>query len=410
MSTRSVSARAIACAIMIASVVGPAAADDASELRAAEREYQAGFKALEAGDCPTALAHYQRSYALAPRPRTLFNMAVCQEELGQSAAAWRSYQDFLRDAEPRDAAIVERARTRLDLLRARLRGRAFVDSTPSGASVYVDGDQRPRGTTPLALVLTPGTHRIRVVAGDGPVVERALEIDPDGVATLSIEMAAPASITIEVEPADAQIRPAIGAPARGRFHAEVATGRHVFAVSRDGYTTREVTIDAAPGRAHTERIVLQPLDTPARVRVVSAPDARVTLDRVPLTLSMRDVPGGTHEVSVERPGHHAYRGSVAVAAGEDVTVTVELSQRRSRTLAWGLTGAGAGALTAGGVIGVLALRDVTSPVATDHDRGKSRALVADALIVAGAVALYAAWRTSRPAGAAVTIERRPRTP
>ena len=416
MSARPTRARLVACAAIVAGVVAVCApagadADDADVLRTAEREFQAGFRALEAGNCHVALEHYQRSYELVARPRTLFNMAVCQEELGQGAAAWRSYHAFLRAAEPRDATIVERARRRVEVLRARLRGRAFVDSTPSGAAVYIDGEVHPRGTTPLALVLAPGTHRLRLVAGNAPPVERTLEIEPDGVATASIELAAPASITIEVEPADALVawNGDGDAPTRGRFHAEVATGRHVFAVRRDGYAPREVTIDAAPGRTHTERIVLRPLPAPGRVHVVRARDARVTLDRSPLTLHMREVGSGTHQLVVEQPGHHAYRGAVAVAPGEDVTITVQLPRRRARALVWGLTGAGAGAITAGGVLGVLALRDVSSPIADDHGRGKSRALVADGLLVTGAVALFVAWRASRPAAAAVTIDRRRRT-
>jgi hypothetical protein len=293
-------------AALVATSAG-AAADDAGDLAGAEREYQAGFRALESGDCHTALHHYQRSYELAARPRTLFNMAVCQEQIGQGGVAWHSYQEFLRTAEPRDAAIVPRARTRLDTLRTQLRGRAFIDSTPSGALVYLNEESAPRGTTPLVLSIAPGAHRRRIIAAGGAAaVERTLEVVPDGVATVSIEVAAPVSCP---------------------------------------------PIDA-------ERTVATPRPDP--------------------TLAMRPIAGGTTEPRVE-----------------DRPLTEELPRRQSRAVVWGLTGAGGAAMTDGGVLGVLALRDVTSPIADERDRGKMRALVADGLLVTGAVALFVAWRSAR---------------
>jgi hypothetical protein len=407
-------ARAHASILFVLSLLGAssgAVADDAAILATAEREFQAGYRALQAGDCETALVHYQRSYDLAPRPRTMFNLAVCQEELGQGGLAWRSYHAFLRIAEARDAAIVARARERVTALQAKLRGQAFIDSSPSGAAVYLDDEPQPRGTTPLALSATPGLHRLRIAPDDAPAVVRTLEIVPDGIATLSLELATPASVTVEVEPAAATIRPADGAaPVTGRFHASVSTGRHRFSVTHPGYAAREVVIDAQPGREHTERVVLRPLTAPARVHVVTDRDAVVTLDRTVMTLRMRDVASGVHQLAVERVGHHGYRGEVAVARGEDVTITVELPRRRPRALTLGLTGAGAAALATGGVLGVLALRDVTSPDQGDHDRGKRRALVADGLFVTGVVALIVAKRMASRRAPRITIERRAETP
>lgn len=308
-SARRGDARICAWIVLVAALVATTdrvAADDTSDLAGAEREYQLGFRALESGDCHTALRHYQRSYELAARPRTLFNMAVCQEQIGQGGVAWNSYQEFLRTSEPRDAAIVTRARARIDALRVRLRGRAFIDSTPSGALVYLNEESAPRGTTPLALSIAPGAHRLRIIAGDAAAVERTLEVVPDGVATLSIEVATPV-------------------------------------------TCPPVEVD--------------------RTKTPLPPD---------MTLAMREVTGGANEVRVE-----------------DHPLTVQVPPRRSRAVVWGLTGAGTGALAAGGVLGVLALRDVTSPIADERDRGKVRALVADGLLVTGAVTLFVAWRRAR---------------
>jgi hypothetical protein len=89
--------------------------------------------------------------------------------------------------------------------------------------------------------------------------------------------------------------------------------------------------------------------------------------------------------------------ALAVTGVADTTVVESEATRVSagrRSLAWGLGGLGAAGIVGGGAVGVLALRDVAGPP-EDHERGKRRAWLADGLIVAGTVAVVAAWRLLR---------------
>jgi hypothetical protein len=188
----------VRAALVVAAVVawGGVAITPASAQRAADeaqREFRLGYEALQAGDCPEALVHYRRSLELSPRPRTLFNMAACEEELGLAADAWRNYHAFLDLAEARDAKIVIKAEARIAALRRTLRGKLAVDSSPAGASVIVDGEPEVRGVTPLTLALEPGAHTIRLTMAGASPVERTIEIIPDQAETLAVDLAVSSS-------------------------------------------------------------------------------------------------------------------------------------------------------------------------------------------------------------------------
>jgi hypothetical protein len=366
---------------VVAIVVLARAAEGQPAMADAEREYRLGYRALRAGDCGLALVHYRRSLAIVTRPRTLFNIATCQEQLGQTAEAVVSYRAFLDRAEPRDAAIVAEARARLDALR----GRVEIVTSPPGAAVLVDGATSSRGATPLVLMLDPGRHDITVVAADGATVQRTLEVTPDGVTTLHVELPPPERIGIPVEPRDALIE-------------------------RGG----AVGADAMAGRAHEPSARLRPASAPASLVLAGTPGATVTVDGraagiVPVasgTLVLGAVSPGVHELRVTRAGFVPWRASLALAADESVTVDLHLPAAPRQALPRALRGLGIAGLAAGGVLGVLALRDVTGASPAEHDRGKTRALVADGLVVVSTAALVAAWRLARPTPPTMTIRRR----
>lgn len=405
-------ARIFALALALVAIVPPVAAQRASG--EAEREYRRGYQALEAGDCATALVHYRRSFELSPRPRTRFNIAVCEEELGSGADAWRSYHAFLELAEERDAAIVAKARARIAALRETLRGRIRIESSPPGAVVHVDGEGEARGRTPLTVALAPGPHTIRVALPDLVPVERTVEVVPDRTGTVAVALELPSTITVVADPEDATIEPeGGGAPAIGRYEAPAPPGRRGFAVRRAGYLPERIEVDVIAGRSHVAQVRLRPLPSRATLVVTAIAGARLRIDDgVPTAtarsgrIELRSIEPGSHELVVELPGRAPWRDRIHLAPGERVAVALDVPRRspRRRALGWGLGGVGAASVTAGGVVGVLALRDVAGSPA-DRDRGERRAWIADGLVVVGAVAAIAAWRLLQGRAPTATISR-----
>lgn len=407
-------ASAFGIALLIVHLVGaghPAHAQSAEA--AAEHEFRIGYRALQAGNCSDALVHYRRSLELVQRPRTLFNIATCEEDLGQQVAAWHSYQSFLRLAEERDAAIVVEARARIEALRKRLRGQVSVESSPSGASVNVDGERQARGQTPVTLSLEPGRHVLRVSMPGAVAVERTVEVVPEDQTSLRVELALPSLISIRTDPADAIIEPRSGgATAIGWLELSAKPGRHAFVIHRNGFRSEHVEIDALAGRTHDVRVNLRPEPATSTLVVTGAAGATITIDGKPTSTALlrepRELPVGGHEVMIEHGGRVVWRRELQFSPGEIVRLDVDLPPPRSstrRALTWSIGGFGVASLTAGGVIGTLALRDVTSERTDVHERGKTRALVADGLFVAGAAALVVAWRLMRNDAASAQVRR-----
>ncbi len=381
----------------------------------AEREYKLGFDALQTGDCATALVHYQRSFALVRRPRTLFNMAVCQEQLGQDLDAWRSYQAFVGQAEPRDATIVARAKERLEILRARLSGTVSVDAT-ARSSVFVDSERQARGETPLTLTLPPGSHVLRVVAPGGSPVDRTIQVNPGETTVVSVEIPLPSTISIRVEPADATIEEVgITGQVTGALVAKMTVGHHEYTVRRIGLRTERVVVDAVAGRSYEHQITMRPDRDAATLIVEGLDGATLTLDgrAVPpatstsRVLAMRDLPAGDHAIQVEHPRYRPWSQRLQLLPGETVVVELALAPKQTnrRTLAWTAGGIGAASVVVGGVLGVLALGDVTSDSSDRHARGDTRAWVADGMFALGAAAVIIAWRLARDGASSAIIHR-----
>jgi len=101
----------LAIALLVASATDARAQD--SNVDQAKEQYQLGYQSLQRGDYETALEHYQLSYELVPRPRSLFNIAVAEEHLGRLEDALRHYAQFLDVAEDRDEAFETQARKKI---------------------------------------------------------------------------------------------------------------------------------------------------------------------------------------------------------------------------------------------------------------------------------------------------------
>ena len=84
-------------------VSAPVRGDDTET---AKDEYHKGVAAFELKEYDVALAHFTESYNLSGKPGILYNLAVCQEKLGQTDRAIAYYELYLEevpDAEDQDA-------------------------------------------------------------------------------------------------------------------------------------------------------------------------------------------------------------------------------------------------------------------------------------------------------------------
>ncbi len=127
------------------------------EARAAAREaYGRGQTAFDAGDYENALAAFQEAYEAVPNPIVLVSIANSEERLGDVRAAVETLEQYLE--ERADAPDREEIELRLADLRSRP-AHLDISSTPTGASITLDGEAREE-VTPAEIEVPAGEHTI----------------------------------------------------------------------------------------------------------------------------------------------------------------------------------------------------------------------------------------------------------
>lgn len=283
------------CALLLALCAAPAAsparaapepaiADPRSQAAAAFREGEAAFRRF---DYEAALARYQRSYALAPHPNTLYNVAVTLERLLRYDDAIAALQRYLEapPVEDRDArrlrGLAERSLQRLRALPARI----TVSTSPPGATVTLRAADA--GAAPIPPARAPATFTLRA----------------------------------------------------GRYQAQLQL---------PGYESEGETLTVGVGQALLLQRDLRV--RPRALSVLSRPPARLFLDdralgSTPLTLP---VPPGDHRLRLEDPLHVTHAAALRFQPGEapvQYQVTLVRSGNYELLLAATLAGAALGLVT-----------------------------------------------------------------
>lgn len=154
---------------------------EAEQAAAARLKTQAD-EAYLAGQYALALQRLQAAHRLDPDPRYVANQGLVLEQLSRYAEAVEAFEQFLATDPPADKAAAAKA------VIERLRPEVRIETAPPGATVRLQGDERPRGTTPLVMRLVAGTHTLiieregharwrqtaKVLPGEGLRVQAAL--------------------------------------------------------------------------------------------------------------------------------------------------------------------------------------------------------------------------------------------
>jgi tetratricopeptide (TPR) repeat protein len=139
---------------------GPAWGQYRQSLKQAARHYDLGQKHYNGGRYAEAVKAFTEAHRLSPHHSALFNVARCYENQGDRAKALEFYQQALKLSPPPDKQADIEFRVRKLLSRP---VKVFVSSLPSGATVTVDGEEKPATqATPVVLKLPPGEHVLLV--------------------------------------------------------------------------------------------------------------------------------------------------------------------------------------------------------------------------------------------------------
>jgi hypothetical protein len=205
-----------------AAVAGTARADEAARVTARSIA-EHGDAQFYAGRCDKAIALWRKADAVFHAPTIVLRIARCQALLGQVVAAAATLESLTREPKAPDeppvfAAAREASERELPRLRARIAS-ISVDVRANGGSVpYAVDIDGARIVSPwLPTLVDPGSHRVRVTAGEATWT-REVALDDGEVTTIDVP------IRVEALPLVSTRQRNVGLAAFGVGVAGLATG------------------------------------------------------------------------------------------------------------------------------------------------------------------------------------------
>jgi tetratricopeptide (TPR) repeat protein len=175
----------------------------------ATAKYEQGVDAYRAERYADAVRLFLEADAIEPSAALSYNIARAYEKLADDAQTLRWYRNYLRlNPEAPNAADVQQfIRTLSEALAKKGIQQLSVLSTPSGATVAIDGN--PLGVTPLTVELPPGAHSALLT----------LRGFSDAQVRFTLAAATPIDLPVQLRPAPAAPAPltATGQPRGRRF-------------------------------------------------------------------------------------------------------------------------------------------------------------------------------------------------
>lgn len=125
-----------------------------------------------------------------------------------------------------------------------------VETTPDGASVYINDDYK--GTTPLTLTLEDGTYDLKITKDGYETIQETITLYPGKTITITRELKPlPATLTIKTTPEDVSVY--VNGVYKGKtpLTLTLEPGTYNLKLEKEGYETIQITTTLSPGETGT---------------------------------------------------------------------------------------------------------------------------------------------------------------
>ncbi|SDF12443.1 PEGA domain-containing protein [Thermus arciformis] len=235
----------------------------------------------------------------------------------------------LADHEPYQAQVSVRRgeTTRLDVRLTPIprTGTLFLESSPQGAEVYLDG--RLQGRTPLRLTLNEGTYRVELrLPGYEPYgatvrVERGRETR----LVASLRPLRTGELFLEARPEGAEVYLDGRFAGRAPLRVSLEAGLHEVRVLAPGHAEYRAQVEVRPGE--TLRLFVELVPVRAILELYLNVEARVFLDGEEVGMAKGgylrlEAPFGEHELTLVAPGYRTLVQTVQVSGNQTLRFTL----------------------------------------------------------------------------------------
>jgi tetratricopeptide (TPR) repeat protein len=355
----------------------PAAAPGDAALKVAQAAFDEGQVAFLSGDFDKAADNFKKAYDARPFPQFLYNIAASYHRKGKAKADadaydkavtyYKRYLDEDKKAQDRDKVekaivVLEAEAKRLravppppagtkpteapskeveQLGDAGIRGLMVIESSPQGATIYMDGKEKgPFGTTPWSGTVS-GEHNITVEKRGYKVGEKRIAADPSKLTVLSFVIAEEdylgwMEIKSNVPGADIYLDDkSVGAIGKTPYSGNFKPGKHTVWVTADGYDEFKQDIEVIAGEAAEVTAALKGAPVGyLNLRGYGIEDSKIYVDdqvlceRGPCRKPVRE---GNHTIVVRRPGYKPYIRRLEVQARTETSMKIDLAPEPGRT-------------------------------------------------------------------------------
>ena len=205
-------------------------------------------------------------------------------------------------------------------------GDLSISSTPSGATVIIDGISR--GTTPTTVFgLTAGSHTVRVTMGGYGDYESSWVVTAGQTTPVTVSLSSATTGTISVSSTPSSASVFLDGVNKGMTPASltgVAPGSHTVRISMAAYDDYSTTVTVIAGQVATVNAVLKTASGNGAIEVRSQPSgATINLDgsqKGTTPSKLTNVKAGSHELTLSLAGYPDWKQMVTVKGGETVSV------------------------------------------------------------------------------------------
>lgn len=178
----------------------------------AEERFKQGIEARDKKDYQSALKLFRASHGLEPGRGKLFNIAMCEEQLGLFGSAFKHFQE-VQGQLPAGDDRVPVVKQHLDAVRPQVPYLKIqrAPSAPAGTAVTLDGEPLAPATLGVEMPIDPGKH---VVAATAPgASEKRYELTVTGPEHRTLEVMPQVAMLERPTPPEQPSGPAPDAPA-----------------------------------------------------------------------------------------------------------------------------------------------------------------------------------------------------
>jgi hypothetical protein len=307
---------------------------------AAKKQYDEAAELYKYRKFDAARAAFYALYESTKNPRILFNVAVCEKDMGRFARAIELYQRELAEGKdvlaPDEVADVKAQISALERFVAQL----TIEVNEPGAEVFVDDTKVSPITGPISVQI--GERRVRATKPGFAEATQTIDMKPGASEKVSLKLLPinrTSLVTISVtgpQSADVLVDGRVvgqaspGKPYQGQV--AVSPEPHKFSVQAPGFVSTSQPAVVREGEKLKLDMQLSREQEMGKLVVETRPaDATIEIDGKTVGSSHWDGPvsASTHQVVVKKQGYYTTSYDVEVPKGGERRITATLNEDRN---------------------------------------------------------------------------------